>query len=389
MNVECSEWEKWKERVIMAHKTEFLYLSEKDTIAAGVLDAEKCIDNAEEVFTLLSKGDYLMGGSNHNSHGLGLVFPKESPFPNMPVAGPDRRFVAMPAYLGGRFDVCGNKWYGSNAENPKKGLPRSVLTVTLNDKDTGEPLAFMSANLLSAARTGAVPGVAARHLARKDSEIITVLGCGQINRSCLRSIATQLPKLKKIICYDIFEAAAEKFLAWEKEELGIDGEVILDLEKAVEKADVITVAASRLQPLYVKDEWMKDGVTVLITGPMQTDDSFWMSTKLIYDNVRLHEAYVQEAVESGDKAGYYKGVIGGPIYTLIDAGKMPQLKDSTSIGEVILGEKQGRTDEKERVTFVACGMATFDVGLGYDLYKRALEKGIGQKLLLWDDPYQK
>lgn len=389
MNVECSEWEKWKERVIMAHKTEFLYLSEKDTIAAGVLDAEKCIDNAEEVFTLLSKGDYLMGGSNHNSHGLGLVFPKESPFPNMPVAGPDRRFVAMPAYLGGRFDVCGNKWYGSNAENPKKGLPRSVLTVTLNDKDTGEPLAFMSANLLSAARTGAVPGVAARHLARKDSEIITVLGCGQINRSCLRSIATQLPKLKKIICYDIFEAAAEKFLAWEKEELGIDGEVILDLEKAVGKADVITVAASRLQPLYVKDEWMKDGVTVLITGPMQTDDSFWMSTKLIYDNVRLHEAYVQEAVESGDKAGYYKGVIGGPIYTLIDAGKMPQLKDSTSIGEVILGEKQGRTDEKERVTFVACGMATFDVGLGYDLYKRALEKGIGQKLLLWDDPYQK
>ena len=217
----------------MGKKTEFLYLSERDTIEAGVLDAKKCIDNAEEVFTLLSEGDYLMGGSNHNSHGLGLVFPKESPFPNMPVAGPDRRFVAMPAYLGGRFDVCGNKWYGSNAENPKKGLPRSVLTVTLNDKDTGEPLAFMSANLLSAARTGAVPGVAARHLARKDSEIVAVLGCGQINRSCLRSILTQLPQVKKIVCYDIFEAASEKFLSWAKEELGVDGEATSDLEAAV------------------------------------------------------------------------------------------------------------------------------------------------------------
>ena len=326
----------------MAHKTEFLYLSEKDTIEAGVLDAAKCVDNAEEVFTLLSKGDYLMGGSNHNSHGLGLVFPKETPFPNMPVAGPDRRFVAMPAYLGGRFDVCGNKWYGSNAENPKKGLPRSVLTVTLNDKDTGEPLAFMSANLLSAARTGAVPGVAARHLARKDSEIITVLGCGQINRSCLRSIATQLPKLKKIICYDIFRGGCREIPGMGKMKNSESTEKSsLISKKRWKKADVITVAASRLQPLYVKDEWMKDGVTVLITGPMQTDDSFWMSTKLIYDNVRLHEAYVQEAVESGDKAGYYKGVIGGPIYTLIDAGKMPQLKDSTSIGEVILGEKQG------------------------------------------------
>lgn len=373
----------------MTHKTEFLYLSEQDTIKAGVLNAEKCIDNAQEVFTLLSKGDYLMGGSNHNSHGLGLVFPKESPFPNMPVAGPDRRFVAMPAYLGGRFDVCGNKWYGSNAENPKKGLPRSVLTVTLNDKDTGEPLAFMSANLLSAARTGAVPGVAARHLARKDSEVITVLGCGQINRSCLRSIVTQLPNVKKIICYDIFKEASERFLAWEKGELGIEGEAVPDLESAVKEADVITVAASRLKPLYVKDEWMKEGVTVLITGPMQTDDSFWMDTTLIYDNVRLHEAYVQEAVESGDKAAYYKGVIGGPVYTLIDSGKMPALKDSTSIGEVIMGEKPGRKDEKDRVTFIACGMATFDVGLGYDLYQTALKEGIGTKLTLWDDPYQK
>lgn len=373
----------------MAHKTEFLYLSEQDTIKAGVLDAEKCIDNAEEVFTLLSKGDYLMGGSNHNSHGLGLVFPKETPFPNMPVAGPDRRFVAMPAYLGGRFDVCGNKWYGSNAANPKKGLPRSVLTVTLNDKDTGEPLAFMSANLLSAARTGAVPGVAARHLARKDSEVVTVLGCGQINRSCLRSILTQLPNAKKIVCYDIFEEAAKKFLEWAKEELKIDGEATLDLEAAVKDADVITVAASRLKPLYVKDEWLKEGVTVLITGPMQTDDSFWMSTKLIYDNVGLHQAYVQDAIESGDKAEYYRGVIGGPIYTLIDAGKMPKLEDSTSIGDVVLGKKEGRVNEKERVTFVACGMATFDVGLGYDLYQTALKEGIGQKLVLWDDPYQK
>lgn len=373
----------------MAHKTEFLYLSEQDTIKAGVLDAVKCVDNAEEVFTLLSKGDYLMGGSNHNSHGLGLVFPKETPFPNMPVAGPDRRFVAMPAYLGGRFDVCGNKWYGSNAANPQKGLPRSVLTVTLNDKDTGEPLAFMSANLLSAARTGAVPAVAARHLARKDSEVIAVLGCGQINRSCLRSILTQLPNVKKVICYDIFEAAADKFSVWTKEELGVDAEPNLNLEEAVKAADVLTVAASRLQPLYVKDEWLKEGVTVLITGPMQTDDSFWMSTKLIYDNVGLHQAYVQDAIESGDKEGYYKGVIGGPIYTLIDAGKMPKLEDSTSIGEVILGEKEGRTSEKERITFVACGMATFDVGLGYDLYHTALKEGIGQKLTLWDDPYQK
>lgn len=372
----------------MAKKTEFLYLSEADTIAAGVLDAKKCVDNAEEVFKLLSQGDYLMGGPNHNSHGLGIVFPKETPFPNMPVAGPDRRFVAMPAYLGGRFDVCGQKWYGSNAANPSKGLPRSVLTVTLNDKDTGEPLAFMSANLLSAARTGAVPGVAARHLARKDSKVCAVLGCGPINKSCFRSIASQLPALEKVFCFDLFEEKSKDFAAWAEKETGIKGEGVTDLEVALKNADVVTVAASRLKPLVLKDEWIKKGCTVLISGPVQFDDSFWTSTKLIYDNIRLHEAYVQEAIESGDKKAGYAAVIGGPIYTLIDAGKMPALKDSTSIGDVILKTRPGRESDDERVTFVACGMATFDVGLGYDLWKTALAKGIGTKLLLWDEPYQ-
>ena len=372
----------------MARKTEFIYLSEEDTIKAGVLDAAKCVDNAEEVFRLLSTGDYLMGGANHNSHGLGIVFPKETPFPNMPVAGPDRRFVAMPAYLGGRFDVCGQKWYGSNAANPSKGLPRSVLMVTLNDKDTGEPLAFMSANLLSAARTGAVPGVAARHLARKDSKVGAVLGCGPINKSCFRSIASQLPMLETVYCYDLFEDKAAVFASWAEKECGVKGVAVSDLETALKDADAVTVAASRLKPLVLKDEWIKEGATVLVTGPVQFDDSYWLSTKIIYDNIRLHETYVQEAVESGDKKAGYAAVIGGPIYTLIDEGKLPPLEESTSMGDVILGGREGRTSETERITFIACGMATFDVGLGYELWDTAVKNGIGTKLLLWDEPYQ-
>ena len=52
----------------MGKRTEFLFLSEPDCIAAGVLDARKCVDNAEEVFKLLAQGDYLMGGAGRNSH---------------------------------------------------------------------------------------------------------------------------------------------------------------------------------------------------------------------------------------------------------------------------------------------------------------------------------
>lgn len=370
----------------MDTRIEFLYLSEPDTIAAGVNNAEKCVDTCAEVFQLLARGDYLMGGPKHNSHGMGIIFPKETPFPNMPVAGPDRRFFAMPAYLGGRFDVCGNKWYGSNAANAGKGLPRSILTVNLNDKDTGAPLCFMSANLLSAARTGAVPAVAARHLARKDSEIAAVIGCGPINKSCFRNIMTQVKGIRKVYCFDLFIEKAQAIAAWASEQYGIEGVATDNLEEAMRASDLVTIAASRLKPLYIDSAWVKKGATLLLTGPATGDDNFWLNNKIVYDHIGLHENYVSEAIESGDKEGYYKGVIGGPIYHLIDEGRLPALKDSTSIGMIINGDAQGRTNDDDTYIFVACGMAVFDVAWAYDVYQEALKQGIGQKLVLWDKP---
>ena len=136
-------------------KVDILYLSEKDMLAAGVNNVVSCTDCMEEVVKLLDDGDYRMGGENGNSHGCMISFPDNPEFPNMPKNGPDRRFMAMPAYLGGKFDMAGVKWYGSNVENREKGLPRSILMVILNDKETGAPKAFLSANLISAYRTAA------------------------------------------------------------------------------------------------------------------------------------------------------------------------------------------------------------------------------------------
>ena len=79
-------------------KVEFKFLSEPDMIKAGVLDVKHCAEVMDETFHLLGEGDFVMGGYNGSDHGCMLWYPKESPFPNMPLAGPDRRYMAMPAY---------------------------------------------------------------------------------------------------------------------------------------------------------------------------------------------------------------------------------------------------------------------------------------------------
>ena len=91
-------------------RIDFLYLSEADMIRAGVTDMAACVDTMEEMFALLYHGDYRMAGANNNSHGSVIIFPDNSPSPDMPRATPDRRFMAMPAYLGGRFRTAGMKW---------------------------------------------------------------------------------------------------------------------------------------------------------------------------------------------------------------------------------------------------------------------------------------
>lgn len=366
---------------------DFLYLSEPDMIAAGVLDASRCVEVCEETFKLLGDGDYLMGGSNHNNHGMNIVFPKETKFPNMPVAGPDRRFAAMPGYLGGRFDVCGNKWYGSNHENASRGLPRSILTLMLNDKDTGAPLALMSANLLSAARTGAVPGVGAKYLAREDSKVVSMVGCGPINKACLGAIITQLRAVEQVVCFDLFRDKADAMAAWIEAEHGISSVGVDTPEAGFCGADVITVAASRLKPLKFDDAWIKDGATILVSGPVHSEDSFWTDCKIVYDHTPLQEAYVEDAVASGDRQAYYDSVIGGPLYRLIDAGKLPRLEDSTGLGDVVNGRKPGRDDRKERIVFVSCGMAVFDISWGYEIYENARRARIGRNLRLWERPH--
>ena len=188
-----------KAKLVESKKLRMLYLDEEDMIEAGVMDAAKCVDVMEETMGLLEDGDFIMGGPEHNSHGIMLEFPKKSDIDGFPINdGADRRFIAMPAYLGGKFHVAGCKWYGSNGNNRPMGIPRSNLMFALNDVETGAPLAYMSANLLSSMRTGAMPGLATKLLAREDSKVLTMLGAGPIAKACFRAIMTNAKNIDTV-----------------------------------------------------------------------------------------------------------------------------------------------------------------------------------------------
>ena len=372
----------------MGKKTEFLYLNEEEMIQAGAPDSARCVDVLDEMFQLLGKGDYIMGGPNHNEHGIKIGFPKEPQFPNMPADGPDRRFMAMVAYLGGRFNVAGEKWYGSNIINPGRGLPRSVLMIMLNDVDTCEPIALMSGNLVSAVRTGSVPGVGTRYLARKDSKIIGLIGAGPIQKACLQGIMVDAKQAEEIRIFDINAETAEKFGQWAKEQYGLSYTVCGSIEEAISIADIISSATSRLRPVEIKNEWLKKGSLIMFTGAGLIDEAYYTSCNLYFDNAKMHAAYMADARRgSTPLAEAYKGMMGGQIYSFIDAGKLPPIDQIPSLGDCACGTLKGRESDDDRICLMTSGMPIEDVAWSYDCYLRAKEMGLGTVLKIWDSPH--
>jgi len=83
----------------------------------------------------------------------------------------------MPSYLEDA-EAQATKIISIYPDNPKKGLPTTAAWLILNDPSTGQIQAFMEASYLTALRTGAVTGVAAKYLSRRDSHTAAVFGAG-------------------------------------------------------------------------------------------------------------------------------------------------------------------------------------------------------------------
>ncbi|MDW6093766.1 tyramine oxidase subunit B [Vibrio rhizosphaerae] len=371
-------------------KIDFIYLSEPDMIKAGVMDMPRCVDTMEAMFALLYKGDYRMAGANSDSHGALITFPDQSPFPTMPKPTADRRLMAMPAYLGGDFQTSGVKWYGSNIANREKGLPRSILTLILNDIDTGAPLAFMSANLLSAYRTGAIPGVGARHLARKDSKVIGLLGPGVMGKTTVSAFMATCPNIDTIKIKGRGQKSLDDFIGWLKETFPqiTNIQVVDSIEAVVRGSDLVTYCNSgetgdpSTYPI-VKREWVKPGAFLAMPASCSLDEGMeGPEVRKVLDNTRLYEAWYEELPKPAHNC---VPLIGVRFMDMIAAGQLDKT-ELEDIGKIVANDAPGRHNDEEIIIMSVGGMPVEDVAWATVIYRNAIEQGIGVKLNLWDTP---
>ena len=373
----------------MDTRIKFLYLSEPDMIKAGVKNMDQCVEAMEDLLVTLNKGDYVMAGVNHNSHGAQVIFPDDPQFEGMPKNADDRRFMAMPAYLGGKYQMAGMKWYGSNCENKASGLPRSILMMMLNDKDTGAPLALMSANLVSCYRTGAIPGVGAKYLAGKDSETVTIIGPGVMGRTCLLAFLSVCPKITTVKVKGRGQRSLHAFEEFVKKECPQIQQVIVcdSMEEAVKVSDIIcatsTAPVKEIDFPYIAEDWVKKGALICLPSAARFDDDFLINRcKKVVDNYKLYEAWAEEFPYPSYEMVQ---IIGSKFTDYLHEGRI-QREDIVDIADIINKKHPGRESDDEIIVYSVGGMPVEDIAWGGTVYRNALKEGIGVELPLWDQP---
>ena len=373
----------------MDTRIKFLYLSEPDMIKAGVKNMDQCVEAMEDLLVTLNKGDYVMAGVNHNSHGAQVIFPDDPQFEGMPKNADDRRFMAMPAYLGGKYQMAGMKWYGSNCENKASGLPRSILMMMLNDKDTGAPLALMSANLVSCYRTGAIPGVGAKYLAGKDSETVTIIGPGVMGRTCLLAFLSVCPKITTVKVKGRGQRSLHAFEEFVKKECPQIQQVIVcdSMEEAVKDSDIICVTSTapvkEIDFPYIAEDWVKKGALICLPSAARFDDDFLINRcKKVVDNYKLYKAWAEEFPYPSYEMVQ---IIGSKFTDYLHEGRI-QREDIVDIADIINKKHPGRESDDEIIVYSVGGMPVEDIAWGGTVYRNALKEGIGVELPLWDQP---
>ncbi|MCJ7625750.1 MAG: hypothetical protein MUO76_19840, partial [Anaerolineaceae bacterium] len=306
-----------------------LYLSRAD-VAEVALDVNKIIDLLERAFLEKGKGNTEM-----------------PPKPGIHTQ-PDAFIHAMPASIPA-MRSAGIKWVSGYPHNPEHGLPYISGLMILNDFDTGFPYAVMDCTWITGYRTGAATALAARYMARADSEIVGILACGLQGRTNLEALAALFP-VKRVYAYDILPHAQERYIIEMSDKLGIEIIGVSEPKEAVVKSDIVVTSGPILKhpSPTIEKNWLQPGAFASAVD----FDSYWYPEalnqidKFITDDLAQMDYY--------RSAGYFQ--------------ETPQ--PYTDLGEIVAGIKPGRESDAERTMAMNLGLAIDDMAVGPQVYRQ-------------------
>lgn len=244
-------------------------------------------------------------------------------------------------------------------------LPNIQGLIVLSRADNGVPLAAMDSIEVTIQRTGAATAVAAKYLARSDSQVCMVCGCGAQGRVQLRALCYALP-IRRALAWSRQEQRARTFAEEMSKELGIAVEAVTDLGAAACQSDVVVTGTPARGAFFMK-EYARPGMFIAAVGADSPDkqeiDPHLLACARIVADLR------GQAVKVGD------------THHAIEKGLIRADAIHAELGEIITGRQPGRQSSDEIFVFDSTGTALQDVAAASAVYERAMAAKVGLEWL--------
>ena len=313
-----------------------------------MLEMDVCIDLMADVLSTLAKGEA------HNPLRSVVRPPNTGHFLGL-----------MPAYKGGDNPAYALKEVCIFPDNPTRGLDAHQGSVLLHSAETGELMAVMNGSAITEIRTAAVSGLATKLLARDDAKEVAIVGTGVQGRSHLRAMAALGGFDRVRVCSRLPENA-KTFAAEHGKSVPFELEPCDGVESAIADADIINTTTNAREPI-VRREWIKPGAHINAVG-----SSIPTTRELDTKTVEAASLFVDRRESTLNESGDY-------LFAVKEAGIGPD-HIRAELGELLIGEHQGRASADEITLFKSLGIAVEDLASAQYLYKRALETNRGTKL---------
>ncbi len=249
------------------------------------------------------------------------------------------------------------------AEARQKGTNQGI--VPLFDSATGALLAIVEAECITAVRTAATSAAATKVLARPDSRHLAILGAGRIGRLHIEAMLQVLP-IEKVTVWNRTPERAESCCQWARQTFGLQAAACPTAREAVEQADVVCTITQAKTPI-LEGAWLKPGAHINAVGACSAQarelDSAAVQRSRIYLDRR--DAALRD---------------GGDLAIPLAAGELAMENIIGEVGQVMLGQVEGRQNDGQITLFESVGIAVEDLAAAALIYRLACEKGVGTEV---------
>jgi ornithine cyclodeaminase/alanine dehydrogenase-like protein (mu-crystallin family) len=247
---------------------------------------------------------------------------------------------------------------GCVSMDPRGGTSMTILL----DFETMSLQALIEDHILHGIRSGSPTGIAVKHLAKAHSPRVGMIGTGRI-AAVMLTVTTGARQVETVKAFSRNQENREAFAREYSEKLGVDITPVGSAAEAVQDVDIILVGTDSHNAPVLDGELIAPGTLICSVTPGELDEVTCLAGRVVVTSrVRITQDYT----------------LWEPMARIVLRGERDLDNEVSELGEILVGERPGRLNDDEIITFLSPGIGFCDLAVARWVYDLSVQHNVGE-----------